>query len=341
MRFIAEKHPRGEYIHLNRLLSFRAQIFAVIGAKGYGKTYRCKRYAVKRFIYQRQQMTIIRDTEAALQKLKASDGESFFNDIMRAEPLCRHEAKFDGDAIIIDGEHAGQVMALSSFAKYKGNAYSLGTILFDEFIPERTQIRRGDPAYQFLITCDTFIRDNPRTRVLLTANSLDIGSPILELLGVRIKDKQYGYYYNPEKRAVVYYAPNSPEFTQRRANSLAFTLARGTQYEGSVSENAFGGSIARIYTKREQCDLYGIYYTHDGDCFRLYKAQGKSLYYVTKDPNPNSNLYMRYTFDLGQVGVNRQYAPKGEQDKLRKLFLSGKIEFESNYILSRFLTVIE
>lgn len=341
MRFIAENNPKGEYILLNRLFGFRGQIYAVIGAKGYGKTYRLKRYATKRFIYGRHEMTIIRDTEAALQKIKANDGQSFFGDIMSAKPLDRHKAKIDGDEILIDGEHAGQVMALSSFAKYKGNAYKLGTILFDEFIPERTQVRRGDPAYQFLITCDTFIRDNPETRVLMTANSLDLGSPILELLGVEIKDGQFGYYYNPEKRAVVYYAPNSDAFTQRRASSLAFTLARGTQYEESVSKNEFGGTVGRLYVKREQCDLYGIYYTRDGDCFRLYKSAKSPLYYVTKDINPNSNLYLRYTFDVGQVGKNRKFAPKDMRDKLRKLFISGHIEFESNYILSRFLTVIE
>lgn len=341
MQFRAENNPRGAYISLNRLFSFKAQIYGVIGAKGYGKTYRLKRYCVKRYIYEGKEMTIIRDTDEALKKLKSNSGESFFNDIMRAVPLNKHTAGFEGDNILIDGNKAGQVMPLSGFFKYKGNSYTLGTILFDEFIPERTQVRRGDPAYQFLVTVDTFIRDDPSVRVLLTANSLDMGNDILELLGVEIKNGQFGYYYNPSKRACIYYAPNSPEFIERRAKSLAFALAKDTVYESSVSKNEFESQAVKLFSKRLPCQVYGIYYTKDGDCFRLYRANGKNLYYVTKDINPDTNLYLRYTFVLSQVGPHRKYAGKDTIEFLRSLFISGRIEFESNYILSRFMSVIE
>lgn len=341
MRFTAENTPRGSYISLNKLMSFTAQIYGVIGAKGYGKTYRFKRYAVKQHIYHGSDIVLLRDSNEAIRIIKEAKGASFFRDIMSAPPLDRHTAKIEGDEIIIDDKHAGQVMPISGFFKYKGNSYNPGVILFDEFIPEHTQVRRGDPAYQFLITLDTFIRDNPKTKVLLTANSLDIGSGILELLGINLSDKKYGYYYNPAKRAVIYYAPNSPEFEERRAKSIAFKLAAGTQYEGSVSKNTFENSIAKIYKTREKCDLVAIYHTADGDAMRVFKARESPIYYVTKDPNPNTCLYMRKTFEVGQVGPNRKYATEAERAALRRRFISGVMEFESHYILSRFLTLIE
>ena len=341
MYFTAEKEPHGEYIHLNRLFGHRARIFGVIGAKGYGKTYRAKRYALKRWKYHRMPLTVMRDSETAVDELCAANGQKFFNDVMAARPFLKDDAKIDARQIYYNNDHAGEIMPLSAFHKYKGNSYNIGTVLFDEFIPEKTQVRRGDPAYQFIVSLDTLIRDNPNTRVILTANALDMGAPLLELFDIEIRQGQFGYYYNPDKDVVIYYAADSPEFIRRRENSIAFKLAAGTRYAGGVIANKFDDADPIIFTQREPCVMYGIYYTPDGDAFRLYQSRVSNKYYATKDINPNSYKYMRFVFEFSQVDKDKQYVGKPVKDFLRGLLTDHRVEFESRYILSRYLAVIE
>ena len=64
-----EKLKAKIYYCWNRLLSFCwAFCFIIIGARGFGKTYRCKKHVVKDFLYNDAKFIWLRDTDAAIEE---------------------------------------------------------------------------------------------------------------------------------------------------------------------------------------------------------------------------------------------------------------------------------
>ncbi|MBO7695177.1 MAG: phage DNA encapsidation protein [Methanobrevibacter sp.] len=341
--YIPYTEATGKYIGLNHLLSYYSKgirIFIVIGARGYGKTFKFKRLCVKDFVFKNGHFIVLRDTIDACDKICEQEGHKFFDDVMSFGALTKHKAMIKGiedRTILIDDKRAGEVMPLSAYYKYKGNYYDIKNLFFDEFIAEKQQAYRGNRARQFANTIETTIRRNPNTRVLMTANALDKGNDILELLGFNIKD--FGYYINYEKKAILYYAPNSPEFEADKQQSLSGIITAGTFLDESMNQNRFEDD-GIIFEKRGPCDIYGIYHNFDNEAVRLYKHKTKDIYYACKDINPHSYDYMRYVFDYNQVTGSRHYADKNVKMFLQRLVAAKKIQYESKYIMSVFMSII-
>lgn len=341
-RFIPVKEIHGEFICLNKLFSFNwARIFVVVGARGYGKTFASKRKCLKSFKYEKLRFVILRDTTAACEEICDNGGYKLFNDVFSL-PIFKND-KYDVQktTIIINDKNAGEIMPLSTYYKYKGNSYKdVGWILFDEFIEESVQAYRGNRARQFANTLETIIRDNKKTKIILTANALDMGNDILELLGINIKNGEHGYYINKEKAVVVFYAPNSPEFEERKRNSISARITAGTFLDDSMNKNIFDGGGCQIFEKRKPCNLYGIYYNNEGECFRLYQAVKENIYYACKDINSKSYNYMRYVFNAKQTSNERILVDQNVRIWLKRLLQAKQIQFESQYIFGVFCSVI-
>lgn len=339
-KYIPLETMHGEYINLNRLFSFNAKIFGVIGARGYGKTFASKRKCFKSFFYDKKRFIIVRDTIEACEKVVEDNGAKLCGDVFtKCAPLAKHTYDIEKYNVNFDGMKAGEVMPLSAYYKYKGNYYDVGWILFDEFIPEEVQAYRGNRARQFANTIETIVRGNP-TRVILTANALDMGNDILELLDVHIKPNAYGFYYNPDKDVVILYAPNSPEFEARKSQSLSGKITAGTFLDDSMNKNKFEKEGCIIFERRKPCDLYGIYYNNEGECVRLYQAKTGATYYVCKDINSKSYNYMRYVFNAKQVTANRILVDNKMRIWLKSLLQKRQIEFESQYLFNVFCSII-
>lgn len=333
----SELHDK--YINLNKLFSFEwASTFGVIGARGYGKTYKIKKKITKDFIFNGDKFVVIRDTIDACEKIAEQKGIKFFGDIFQEPCLSKHTYSIDGFAITVDNKLAGEIVPLSAYYKYKGNYYDAKNIFFDEFIAEDVQAYRGNRARQFANTIETIVRDR-KARVYLSANALDLGNDILEMLGIHIKNKQYGYYINKEKKVVIYYAPDSAEFLERKQNSISGTMTKGTFLDANMNHNEFERGECEIFERRKPCNLYGIYYNNEDECIRLYKSNDTNEYYVCKDINSNSYLYMRYVFNAKQMSTNRKYANNDVRKFLQGILYNKQVKFESKYVFGVYCSI--
>ena len=341
-KFIPIPELHGEYISLNKMFSFNwARIFVVIGARGYGKTFASKRKCLKCFKYEKLRFVVLRDTTAACDEICDNNGYKLFNDVFSLPVFKNDTYAVQKTTIMINNKNAGEVMPLSTYYKYKGNSYKdIGWILFDEFIEESVQAYRGNRARQFANTLETIIRDNKKTKIILTANALDLGNDILELLGINIQNGQHGYYLNKEKQVVVFYAPNSPEFEERKRNSISSKITAGTFLDASMNKNVFDDTGCKIFEKRLPCGLFGIYYNNEGECFRLYKANKENLFYVCKDINSKSYSYMRYVFNAKQASNERILVESNVRSWLKKLLQQKLVQFESQYIFGVYCSVV-
>lgn len=340
--YIPVKEIHGAHISLNRLFSFNeCRVFLCIGARGYGKTFASKRKCFKDFKFKNKRFIVARDTTAACDELCKDNGEKFLNDIASIQNFSNDKIEVKGQTIYFNDKIAGEIMPLSTYYKYKGNKYDIGWLLFDEFIEEDCQAYRGNRARQFVNTLQTTIRDKDSARIICTANALDMGNEILELLDFHIKNGQYGYYLNKEKKSVLYYAPNSPEFEKRQENSISSVIAKGTFLDASMNKNEFESNGCVIFEKRKPCDIWGIYYNLENECFRLYQAKDGSTFYVCKDINSNSYSYMRYVFTAKQAKMDRILADSKIRQWLKKLLATKQVQFESQYLFGVYCSIVE
>ena len=329
------------YYNWNKLLSYVwAFIFIVIGTRGYGKTYRVKKFVLKDFKYNKRKFIWLRDTDAALEELTKDDGKTFFDDVFTNEKCFKGcTGKIVGTTIFFNDEPCGLIMPARSYHKRKGNSYeSYKNVVYDEFIPEDQQQYIGDRAKQFINTISTIGRTRKDYRVFMTANAIDKGDPILELLNIKIKG--FGYFFNKKKGVVLHYAQNSEEFNKKNSESIAGRLIADTRYADNILNNKFSNDDTLLFTKRKKCDIIGIYYNNKGEAVRIYRANDGSEYYACKDLSTTGYSYLRYVFDLSQVTEDKQLVGIEHRKFLTNLYASKMLRFESRYIQTVFIDIV-
>ena len=245
------------YLDNRTIYSYNANIIIIVGARGIGKSFNTKKRFFKDFFYKNKKFIWVRATDSQLDELKADNGYKFYEDIITAKTFKFPFAmEIKGDNSIWcccnpkaekkEWERCGYIMSLSTFHKLKGNAFSdISNICVDEFIPENSEVVRGDRAKQFVNTVQTIGRLRKDYRIVLLANALESGDPILNLFFDDIKE--FGIYRNKEKKAVLLYAQNSQEFEEATAQSISGLIIKGTAYEAEINNNMFASYDKLIF----------------------------------------------------------------------------------------------
>lgn len=321
------------------ILSYNQDINVIIGDRGCGKTYGAEKIVFADFKFKKHKFAILRDTEKAVETMCEADGENLFSAIRKDPKFKNDKFELKGNMIYVNGEHAGYIMAVSTFYNHKGNDYAdVYNVIYDEFIPERDQIRLGDDVRKFINTIQNITRTR-RCRLFLLANALDKGNGILELLGFSsIKD--YGFYINKEKHAILHYVAPNENYTRKKQQSLTGYLVAGSRYEDNMMANKFVGGDDFIFDKLPKRDIIGIYHNKNGVAIRLFESRESNEYFATKDINPNTLLYMRYTFDIDAVNPRVRLAPKEYKKFLQDIYAQHLLKFESSYIKNQFLELL-
>lgn len=124
------------WFDINKIRSYNRVLNFVVGARGIGKTFGFKEWAVADWLENKNQFIYMRRFEKELINRKAKEG--FFPvDLKKKYP--EHEFKFSDGAYMIDGEVAGYPMVLSKAGQEKGiiEYDNVTKVLFDEFIIDK------------------------------------------------------------------------------------------------------------------------------------------------------------------------------------------------------------
>lgn len=321
------------------IMASNMPINVIIGDRGCGKTYGANKWAYSRFKYNKEKFVILRDTDEAVKEMVTGSGQNMFSAISKDKKFLKDNFSIENNKIYLNNKHCGYVMSVSTFYKRKGNDYAdVTNVIYDEFIPETDQIRLGDDVRKFINSIQNITRHR-KCRVILLANALDKGNGILELLGFD-NISSYGYYVNTEKKAILHYSPPNPKFVALKMESITGLLVKGTRYEDNIVNNKFDGNNDFIFDRKPKSDIIGIYVNSENIAIRIYEARETGLYYATKDINPNTLLYMRYTFDINIVNTKIKLAPKEHKQFLKELYVNHLLRFESKYIKNQFLALI-
>lgn len=236
------------YLDVNKILSFNYPIHIIIGARGIGKTYGIKTWVIKRVLASKNDEFIwLRSTEVMCDKLKENKGQELLKDaLINNEFGCNFKYEITGDNSIIDTSDEnnkrciGHLQSISTFYAYKGNAFpNVKYIIYDEFIPEESEIIRGNRILKFINVLETILRNRTDAKIFLLSNALNVSDDLLCLFFNNVKAGNFGHFINSDKGAVLHYMDNNPLYNKAREQSIVGRILKNTPYEETIIKNKF------------------------------------------------------------------------------------------------------
>jgi hypothetical protein len=306
------------YYSYSRIDSYNATYNGIIGGRGLGKTFGCKRKVLRAAIKRGDQFILLRRYKEELSEARST----FFADIAHEFPDYdfRAHGKFaQMSPALKDGEQVkdkdrewqtiGYFLALSTGQRYKGSAFPrVTTIIFDEFLIEKGNIQylRGEvTAFNNLYS--TIDRWNDRTKVFFLANSVQIMNPYFIAWGILTDDVK-----------------EVPEFVVRKNGFIAFHFPDSEQFKSEVFETKFGQFIkdteyADYAVGNEFSDNHGLLIgrkTSDA-AYRFTLETGNGTYSVWADGN---GYYIQGKRPKGQETLFTLLPQKVTEDKMLMVF---------------------
>ena len=122
------KKPSNYWFNPNEVFSHNAHLNFVVGARGCGKTYGCKKWAIKRFLRTGEQFIYLRRYKNEIKGIK-----TFFNKMLRDPDLKGVKMEVKGHEFYINDQRAGKCDLLTqTIARKSLEEPDVSTIIFDE-----------------------------------------------------------------------------------------------------------------------------------------------------------------------------------------------------------------
>lgn len=284
-----------DYYNFNALLSRNGVYNFLVGARGLGKTYGAKKYAIKQFLKNGSQFIYLRRYDTELKTAKTT----LFNDIKEEFP--NHEFKNNGNQLFIrkinteKWELLGYALALSKAQQMKSVSFHQVTlILYDEFIIEKGQIRYlRDEAKIFNDFYSTVDRYKDKTRVVFMANSISIMNPFF---------LEYDIQPNPDKEwikshngFIVAHFPSAESFAAGVYETRFGQFIKGTEYADYAVGSFFTDNSNVLIRKKSADAEYFCTLITDSGTVSVWVdiVDGGTFYVQRKRPKDESIWVMR------------------------------------------------
>lgn len=196
------------YINYDVILSYGMRHNFIVGDRGVGKTYGLTRWILNKCIKEGHEFIWVRNTQAALDEILSFDGKDFLAD--HPEKLRRDPADFTvvKNALFYNDTLLGSFTTLGGFAKIKGATKNKAKyFIFDEFMPELSEVVRVDYDYALKSILQSLFRDRTDFIAFYTANVLKTRNNTLDFFKFSINPrlKNQMIQRNPKLSAVIFY----------------------------------------------------------------------------------------------------------------------------------------
>lgn len=204
-----------------------AWYYVIIGARGIGKTVAVQDYFVRKWKEEKIPFLWLRLSKISTAELLANNAEKFIDKVVRDRyPLDLHVRGMD----VYDGdERMARVISLSEAAKMKGVAmYEVKPdewfhCCVDEVIREPNERVLFDLVYNLTSIIESSCRfKEDKIRIFMTCNALNAGNEICS--NFNFIPVKHGIYKLKRKRAVIHFAPDSPDYQEKRKQTAAGIL---------------------------------------------------------------------------------------------------------------------
>lgn len=329
---------------INATLTHNILINVIVGNRGGGKTFGCKRRAIDNFIKRGEQFGYIRRYKDDLKEPMAR----FFDDIIYLYPdyefmtdskyfYIREKSETNGKWSKKD--IAGFGFVLSTANNKKSISYpNITTLIFDEFLIDRGNIRYlpNEPV-ALLNLYETVARpgtNHPRVIMFMLANALSITNPYFMYWDLKMptrQDKNGKWIWKHPKRPILVEDVRNEKFIDRKKNSEFGQLIAGTTYAGYSIDNKFLLDDDTFVEKKTGNARYWCTIVYKGTYIGIWIDGTEGRMYASKDIDPSYPLV--YSVTLQDHSPNMMLLKNRSRNQHFKIFLDnfemGNVRFEN------------
>jgi len=329
----------------NRILTYNCLINIIIGPRGNGKSYGCKKFALDKFLRTGEQFGYIRRYREDLNKpLK-----EFFKDIAWEYP--DYEFKVDGTTLYMrlnpgnpkekwtEKDICGYGFVLSTANNRKSIPYpNVTTLIYDEFLLDKGNQRYLQNEPEALLNLyETVARPgsgHPRVIMFMLANAITITNPFFMYWGLKAGGKidrnGMDVYKHPTRPIIVENVHNDAFIEAKRKTEFG-QLIEGTSYAEYSIDNQFLLDSDEFVEKKDGNARYYFTFQYKGESYGVWMNMSEGLMYVSKDIDPTYPY--RYSLTMKDHSVNTLFfKSKSKAIKFKKFieaFRLGCVRFES------------
>jgi len=336
MTSVFEK-PKLEFYDFNSLWSQNGVYNFLVGARGLGKTYGAKEFAIRKFLDTGDQFIYLRRYDTELRGAKAA----LFNDLHDAFP--NYEFRADGDLLKIrpisvgeteyKWEICGYAVALSKAQQKKSISYHrVRLIIFDEFIIEKGAVRYlPDEAKMFNDFYSTVDRWKDKTRVLFLANSISIMNPYFVEYDIKPDpEREWIRKFKDENGFfIIAHFPDSEAFAKGVYQTRFGRFIKGTEYADYAVGSFFSdNSNDLVRSKSEEAIYYASLITDFGK-FSIWVDSSNMLTFYLQQKCPREEVI--WVMDPAIMAENRILVEFNNPllSTMRTAYAQGRAWFDS------------
>lgn len=284
----------------DQVFSYNALLNFVVGHRGCGKTYGCKKWAVKRFLKTGKKFIYLRRYK---DELKGDEIETFFDALQNDEDLKGHNLWVKGRRFYCDDAEIGQILFLSVQQSKKSVEYpDYDTIIFDEFIIEKGfQRYLPDEVTKLFNFMDTVFRNRDNCRCICLANAISWVNPYFIFFKFVPMDAGYQI---AQEGTVLLNVYNNDNYNELKSKTRLAKMVKGTIYEEMAIQNKFRDVNNDFIMKKPKeaklvlniswkDKIYGLWYDYKNYVYIVsnkYNKDEKTICYSTKNLKPNMML---------------------------------------------------
>lgn len=325
------------YWNIDKLFSFDATMYLVIGERGVGKTYSSLCAIIKDFLKNGNQFVYVRRYQTELDKATPK----FFDDIIAHNAFPDHEFKVMtseqyGTIFYVDGKEAGFAKSLTTASNEKSIPFpNVRTLVFDEFTITRSSHRRylADEITSFLDLCETIFRLRDNMRILMLGNATSINNPYFAYWNLTLPyDSEYRVFHDGQ--IVVNYVKNEP-YREAKRKSKFGKLIDGTKYAEYAIDNKFLQDSNTFVGRRPSYASYYFSLHMDGKTYGIW-IDKDGFMYVSDSYDPNCLLNAAFNIKDHNETTLLQSKTSPAVKNIIAHYETGHLVFESTLIKSIF-----
>lgn len=275
------------YWDISRPLSYNCLFNFILGARGVGKSYGAKRWAIRDFLKTGKQFVYVRRYKEELKKI-----DKFFDDV--SHEFEEHEFKVNKPNFYIDGEIAGTAMALSVSKIEKSTPFpNVNKIIFDEFIIDKGAIRYlPDEVTNFLELYSTVGRDRDPTALFLS-NALSTYNPYFVYFDLSLPYKTDIV----AKNDILIQMVHDNEYEEHMKSTRFGKIIEGTDYANYAINNQFLRDNSNFIQKKTVNAKHEFAMIYKGETVGIWVDYKEGYAYASLDTDPACKLVYAITHD--------------------------------------------
>ena len=280
-----------------KTLTHNKLINIIVGNRGGGKSYGCKKIVIDNFINKHEQFGYIRRYK---DDSKDSSNE-FFKDIKLEYP--DYEFKVEGNKFYMrlspendkqrwcDDDIIGYSFILSTANNKKSIPYPfITTLIFDEFLlDDGFQRYVPDEPLKLLSLYETIARPStphPRVVLFMLANAISVTNPYFLFWDLKMptkQDKNGKWIWKHPSRPILVEDVRNERFIENKRNSEFGQLVEGTKYADYSIDNKFLLDDDTFIQKKSGNCVFYFSMIYKGMKFGCWKNVNEGLLYVSND----------------------------------------------------------